>query len=210
MKPYWGKPAVRDFRGASGNGATAPARRARRRKRRTQPSRHLRATAPRVLSTNPHARFERGSCSHPAGRAGRLQVGSTNAAGNASPRPFGDPVLNRADVQTDGLGAEERPSDLSRRLIVAHDICGLHVRGDIGPDDVEPVESSVGGDLHRPPRSSLLHVVRRAQRGGDLRVHPKSITDDTKSGLPSQRRRDRALPAAQSVRGRLGSRRLKV
>src|SRR6266545_444108 len=60
LKPYWGKPAVRNFRGARGNGATGHAKRARSRKRRIQPSAHLRATAPRAYSTKPHARFERG------------------------------------------------------------------------------------------------------------------------------------------------------
>jgi len=60
LKPYWGKPAVRNFRGARGNGATADAKRARSWKRRIQPSVGLRATAPRVYSTNPPARFERG------------------------------------------------------------------------------------------------------------------------------------------------------
>ena len=41
LKPYWGKPAVRNFRGARGNGATASAKRARSWKRRTQPSTSL-------------------------------------------------------------------------------------------------------------------------------------------------------------------------
>ncbi len=60
LKPYWGKPAVRNFRGARGNGATVDATRARNWKRRTQPSLDLRATAPGVYSPKPHARFERG------------------------------------------------------------------------------------------------------------------------------------------------------
>lgn len=41
LKPYWGKPAVRNFRGARGNGATASAKRARSWKRRTRPSANL-------------------------------------------------------------------------------------------------------------------------------------------------------------------------
>ncbi len=69
LKPYWGKPAVRNFRGATGNGATVHARRAQSWKRRIQTSVALRATAPAVYSTKPHARFERGpQTSAPRGR----------------------------------------------------------------------------------------------------------------------------------------------
>jgi hypothetical protein len=85
LKPYWGKPAVRNFRGANGNGATEHAKRARSWKRPTQPSRLLRATAPWVYSTNPHARFERGSYSEHRARA-VCTVGSTRAR---SRRPEG-------------------------------------------------------------------------------------------------------------------------
>jgi hypothetical protein len=69
LKPYWGKPAVRNFRGATGNGATVHAKRARSWKRRIQPSVALRATAPAVYSTNPHARFERGPQVKPLNQA---------------------------------------------------------------------------------------------------------------------------------------------
>jgi hypothetical protein len=62
LKPYWGKPTVRNFRGAWGNGATEDAKRARSWKRRIRPSVLLRAAAPHAYSTNPHARFERGPC----------------------------------------------------------------------------------------------------------------------------------------------------
>ena len=41
LKPYWGKPAVRNFREVGGNGATECATRARSRKRRTQTSTRL-------------------------------------------------------------------------------------------------------------------------------------------------------------------------
>ncbi len=61
LKPYWGKPAVRNFRGVARNGATVSAKRARSWKRRIQPSPDLRVTALSVYSSNPHARFERGS-----------------------------------------------------------------------------------------------------------------------------------------------------
>jgi hypothetical protein len=60
LKPYWGTPAVRNFRGARGNGATVDAKRARNWKRRTQPSMDLRAIAPCVYSPHPQARVERG------------------------------------------------------------------------------------------------------------------------------------------------------
>ena len=60
LKPYWGKPAVRNFRGACGNGATDQAIRARSRKRRTRPSLFLRVTAPCVYSTILHVRIRGG------------------------------------------------------------------------------------------------------------------------------------------------------
>ncbi|MBP1776906.1 MAG: hypothetical protein H6Q86_2916 [candidate division NC10 bacterium] len=41
LKPYWGKPAVRNVRGARGNGARGSVSRARSRKRRIQPSARL-------------------------------------------------------------------------------------------------------------------------------------------------------------------------
>src|SRR4030067_891340 len=59
-KRYWENPAVRNFRGVWGNGATEHAKRARSWKRRIQPSVRLRVTAPQVYSTKPHARVERG------------------------------------------------------------------------------------------------------------------------------------------------------
>jgi hypothetical protein len=61
LKPYWGKPAVRNFRGAGGNGATGRATRARSWKRRTRPSASLWATAPLAYPANLLVRFWRGA-----------------------------------------------------------------------------------------------------------------------------------------------------
>jgi hypothetical protein len=70
-----------------------------------------------------------------------------HAQKDMSAHPRGEPVVDRPDVQIDGLQAAEGALDAGEALIGADDIVGG--QGfvlDIGADDVEAVEPRLGGD----------------------------------------------------------------
>src|ERR1700730_1981943 len=61
--------------------------------------------------------------------------------------PRGEPVVDRPDVQIDGLQAAEGALDAGEALIGADHVVGSQgVAVDAGADDVEAVEPRLGGD----------------------------------------------------------------
>jgi len=81
LKPYWGKPAVRNFRGARGNGATASAKRARSWKRRTRPSANLKGHRASRLLDRPERLLARESVGGPKTKAQARRRSRHSSAG---------------------------------------------------------------------------------------------------------------------------------
>ena len=65
--------------------------------------------------------------------------------------PISQPVMNRANLQVNGLDRTEGALDVSKRLVVAHAVGVAHLgSGHRGTDDVDAIERRFGGDAVRP------------------------------------------------------------
>ena len=76
-----------------------------------------------------------------------LDVVGEHAQEDVRAHPIGGAVVDRAHLQVDRLERAERALDVGQRLVVAHAVGGVHLRGgDRGADDVDAVQRGLGGD----------------------------------------------------------------
>ena len=77
-----------------------------------------------------------------------FEVVAEHAQEDVGAHPLGQPVVDRADMEVDGLDRADGPLDQAEGF-VAPDRGGVVERGggQAGAHDVEPVEGGLGGDL---------------------------------------------------------------